>query len=149
MMTKKDKEKAIRNGVKHMFNKTLPSDVYDALQVPVEFRTRKHWRSIRFVTDTMSAFSKFPVALKDHLSKVLTLRNCHLNTYICHEGDEADNYYVNFPDEEVQETSSDSSSEEDADENNGNNVYHEGEGGEEEWGGVARFFCFWGGGVGA
>ena len=94
MMTKKDKEKAIRNGVKHMFNKTLPSDVYDALQVPVEFRTRKHWRSIRFVTDTMSAFSKFPVALKDHLSKVLTLRNCHLNTYICHEGDEADNYYV-------------------------------------------------------
>ena len=94
MMTKKDKDKAIRNGVKHMFNKTLPSDVYDALQVPVEFRTRKHWKSIRFVTDTMSAFSKFPVALKDHLSKVLTLRNCHLNTYICHEGDEADNYYV-------------------------------------------------------
>ena len=93
-MSKKEKEKRIQEGVKHMFNKTLPSNVYDALSVPIASRTRKHWKAIRFVTDTMAAFSGLPEALKNHLCKVLTLAHHNFNTYICRHGDEADNFYL-------------------------------------------------------
>jgi CRP-like cAMP-binding protein len=94
MMNEKQKNKAIEDGLKHMFNKTLPTNVYDALHVPVELRTRKHWKSIRFVTDTMKAFADYPEMLKNYLVKVLTLSDSTVDTYICREGDPADNFYV-------------------------------------------------------
>ena len=94
MMNKKQKDKAIEAGLKHMFNKTLPTNVYDALHVPLELRTRKHWNSIRFVTDTMKAFADYPELLKNQIVKILTFKHSLLDAYICREGDPSDNFYV-------------------------------------------------------
>ena len=94
MMSKNEKSLKIKKGVQSMFNKSLPADVFEALSVPIQLRTRKHWKAIRFCTDTMAAFSNFPEALKDHLVKVLTLHHARFNSPICRYGDEADNFYL-------------------------------------------------------
>lgn len=91
---KKEENGILSVDLQAIAHRSLPADTDAALRVQPNYRTNEQVEACSYITSTLPCFGHYPQAVKDAMSRVMTLRDVKRDRVICRQGEDPDNYYI-------------------------------------------------------